>query len=64
MDSHQEGKTGHFFNDKGMIEVWYKGVCYGNTIPQEAVDAAEFKKDKKEKENKQYEEKRSTRLYV
>ena len=52
MDSHQEGKTGHFFNDKGMIEVWYKGVCYGNTIPQEAVDAAEFKKDKKEKENK------------
>lgn len=50
MDLHQEGKTGHFFNDKGILEVWYRGVCYGNTIPEEAVDGAAFKKHKKEKE--------------
>lgn len=53
MDSHQEGKTGHFFNDKGMIEVWYKGVCYGNTIPEEAINDAAFTKFRKEeKESK------------
>ena len=52
MDIRQEGKTGIFFNDKGMLEIWYKGVCYGNTIPEEAVNEAAFKNLRKEKENK------------
>ena len=52
MDVQKSGKTGHFFNDRGILEVWYKGKCYGNTIPEEAVDEAAFKNIRKEKESK------------
>ena len=52
MESRQEGKTGHYFNDKGVLEVWYKGICYGNTVPQEAVDEAALKSKQIEKEKK------------
>lgn len=50
MDTQQSGKTGHYFNDRGILEVWYRGVNYGNTIPQEAVDETALKV-KQEKES-------------
>lgn len=49
MESRQEGKSGHFFNDRGILEVWYKGVCYGNCVPAEAVEEAAKKVEKEEK---------------
>jgi hypothetical protein len=35
----QKGRSGIFYTADGKMEVWFHGVCHGNVLPEELIDA-------------------------